>query len=445
MYQFAPLKAVPAQDVQPQSSSRRPPVLLFMGDFYGSLAAVRCFGREGIPVTVADPKLLSPARWSRFATRSLLCPPVQESGAFMEWLLDFGRREPGHVLCPSNDDTAWLFARYRDELAPYFRIFQPNLPILHRILNKRLLATACRAAKLDVCRTWFPETDDDLEFIAREARFPVLIKPVTQVLYTRRDKGQQVNSPLELRRAYEDYGADYGKTVLDHDRSVSHPMVQEFEAAAVRGIYNLSGFVDERGEVALFRAGVKVLQRPRRLGVGICFEAAPVREDLAAKVVELCRHVGYYGVLEVEFIQKDDRHLLIDFNPRFYNQMAFDIERGLPLPLLYYWAALGRREEIRRIREDVDRSVDTKGVYTHRFAMEIMLRAQRLSGALSAAERESWSSWLRTHSTHRTDAVLDLSDPLPSIFDVASTVYLYARHPGSFLRHFIRSIVLNRD
>lgn len=416
-----------------------------MGNFYGTLAAVRCFGREGIPVTVADPKLLSPARWSRFATRSLGCPPVHDADAFMEWLLDFGKREPGQVLCPSNDDTAWLFARYRKELSPYFRLFQPPLSILHRILNKRMLASACHDAHLDVVRTWFPEDEEELAAIAQHARFPVLIKPLTQVLYARRDKGRLVNERQELGRAYQDYSPDYGQALLDHDPTVKRPMVQEFEDAAVQGIYNLSAFVDEHGDVSLFRAGVKVLQRPRRMGVGLCFEAAEVREELAAAVTRLCRQLGYYGVLEVEFIQDDGRFLLIDFNPRFYNQMAFDIERGLPLPLLYYWSALGERAEVQRLKEGAERFPDTKGAYTHRFALEIMLRAQRLSGALSPSESASWQTWLHDHANHVTDAVLDVSDPLPSVFDVASNIYLYARHPGSFVRHFLRSIVFNRD
>jgi hypothetical protein len=31
-------------------------------------------------------------------------------------------------------------------------------------------------------------------------------------------------------------------------------------------------------------------------------------------------------------LRAGDGHLLIDFNPRFDNQLAFDVARGLPLP-----------------------------------------------------------------------------------------------------------------
>ena len=74
------------------------PFLLTMAKYHGTLAATRSLGASGVPVTIADPDLLAPARWSRFASRSVFCPPVQEPDRFVAWLLDFGTRSPGHVL-----------------------------------------------------------------------------------------------------------------------------------------------------------------------------------------------------------------------------------------------------------------------------------------------------------------------------------------------------------
>jgi predicted ATP-grasp superfamily ATP-dependent carboligase len=62
----------------------RPPILLTMADYYGTLAAVRSLGRLGVPITVAESKLLAPARWSRYVTRRVGCPDVSDSEAFLE-------------------------------------------------------------------------------------------------------------------------------------------------------------------------------------------------------------------------------------------------------------------------------------------------------------------------------------------------------------------------
>ena len=64
----------------------------------------------------------------------------------------------------------------------------------------------------------------------------------------------------------------------------------------------------------------------------------PVDAELAEKVRQLCVKLGYFGSFEVEFIRAGGRQLLIDFNPRFYSQMGFDIARGMPLPLFVYEA-----------------------------------------------------------------------------------------------------------
>src|SRR5262245_56308276 len=99
-----------------------PPFLLTMPAYGGTLAAARCLGERGISVIMAGDTFLAPARWSRYVTRWERCPPVLEAGPFLDWILSFGQREPGHVLYPTSDDLAWLFADHRRELSMYFHL-----------------------------------------------------------------------------------------------------------------------------------------------------------------------------------------------------------------------------------------------------------------------------------------------------------------------------------
>ena len=69
--------------------------------------------------------------------------------------------------------------------------------------------------------------------------------------------------------------------------------------------------------------------------------------DVEAGLVRLFRAVGFHGVFDAEFIEDGGRHLLIDVNPRFYNHMAFEVDRGLPLPWLAYLGAVGDGEGLR--------------------------------------------------------------------------------------------------
>jgi D-aspartate ligase len=424
----------------PSAGQGRPPILLTNADYYGTLAAARCLGRAGVPVTVAEPSLLAPARWSRFVTRRERCPAVDGSGRLIEWLLEFGRREPGHVLYPTSDDVAWLYSQHREELAEYYHMFQPGASALRRLLNKRELFAACGAAGLDAPLSYFPESEADLEAIGAQATFPLLLKPATQVLLHGHGKGMTVRSRDELLPMYRAFRQHYTvpASLLERFPGADQPMLQAFHPEAAQGIYSVAGFVDRWGCRVVARAARKILQRPRKLGIGLCFEEAPLRPELVKGLTALSQLVGYHGVFEAEFIEAGGRFLLIDFNPRFYSQMAFEVGRGLPLPLLAYEAALGRDGALTAAEQ---RSAEPAGrVYTHRGIFELLTRGQRLTGRMSAAETARWRGWLRAHDGRTTDAVLDGGDRLPALVDYAHTAYRYLRHP----RAFVRSMLLDQ-
>ena len=127
------------------------------------------------------------------------------------------------------------------------------------------------------------------------------------------------------------------------------PMLQRYYPEAMKKIYSLSGFRDMSGSHIVMQAALKILQQPRHLGIGLCFEEAEVIPDLAQQTIRLCERIGYYGAFELEFIVAKDGMLLIDFNGRFYNQLAFDIARGMDLPRMVYAGATGATEELERL------------------------------------------------------------------------------------------------
>lgn len=417
----------------------RQPILLTNADYYGTLAAARNLGRAGVPVTIAEPRMLAPARWSRFATRRERCPEVGTHERFVEWLLDFGRRNPGHVLYPTSDDVAWLCSAYRSALAEYYHMFQPPAKALRQLLNKRELFAACTVVGLDAPRSFFPECDEDLHGVVERAAFPLLLKPATQVLLRGHGKGILVATPEQLAPAYHAFQRSHvaSPLVTAWLPGAERPMLQAYHREATERIYSVAGFIDRTGWRVVAAASRKILQRPRKLGIGLCFEDAALEPELLDGISALCRLVGYYGVFEVEFIEVGGRKLLIDFNPRFYSQMAFECSRGLPLPLLAYEAALGHTDAL----SAAETSSPLSGrVYTHRMILELLTRGQQLTGRMERSETERWRNWRRANSERTTDAVLDRDDWLPALVDVASTTYGYCRHP----RAFVRSMLLDQ-
>jgi predicted ATP-grasp superfamily ATP-dependent carboligase len=351
-------------------------------------------------------------------------------------LLEFGQRHPGHVLYPTSDGFAWIFSTHADELGRHYRLFSPPATVMRRILDKASLYGLARRVGIEVPRSWYPEDGGSLDAIAREARFPLLIKQRTQALSLTCSKGMRVTEASELRETFLGFerANAHGELIARKQPEACRPMVQELHPEVDDGTVLVGGFVDRAGRLLAARASAKILQKPRRLGIALCLEEAPLDESLAENLAALCREAGYYGVFQVELVRAGDRLLLIDFNPRLYHYMAFEIARGMPLPLFAYLAAQGDEAALADLTEAARKTATPGGrTFTDRLALEVMLRGQRLTGKMSAEEVDRWRGWYRRHRESMVDLVLDRDDVRPVLVDVALRASHWARDPRAIV------------
>jgi D-aspartate ligase len=423
-------------------ASSVPPVLLTTPTFNGTLAAVRCLGQRGIPVTIAGDTPFAPARWSRYATRSVSCPSPFEPERFMDWLVAFGKREPGHVLYPSCDDLAWLFAHHANELSPYFRLYQPPAATVLELLDKKSLSLRCAEVGVPNPRTLFPGNVEEARVLAEQVGFPLIMKPRTQILLRTRKKGHIVEDRNEFSERYSEFVADnmphrLARAVMP---DVEHPMLQALVPDAAGATYSLSGFISRDRRHTVVRAAMKVLQRPRRVGVGVCFEDVQVDETALSGVMRLCEAVGYFGVFEAEFLPNQGTLELVDFNPRFYGQMGFEAARELDLPYLVWLGAVGESGKLAEAMSHASQWESGRGyVYCDRFYLATLLFLQGLSGRMSTAERTRWREWLDAPTQHSRafDAIDSPGDPWPAVVSKLREIGTAARHPRAFFRKVI--------
>lgn len=411
------------------------PVLLADASWYGTLAAARDLGSRGVPVIVGYDRSTAVTRWSRFTRTAMPCPRASDAARFLAWLLETGAENPGCVLYPTSDDVAFLIAAHRDQLEPLFRLFSPPLEALITVLDKSRLARAAERAGLSPAPTWSPLDEEDVLRLAPELPPTVLIKPRAQILSETGRKGIRVDRPQDVVRAWREMrdGGRVHPWALGPapllDRPVIQPYLQTSEA-----IYTVDGFVDAEGKIRGALACIKSLQMPRRSGAGILFEETPLERKLLHGLQRLCRQTGYVGVFDAEFVVQGEEKLLIDFNPRFYNHMAYEIDRGLPLPWLAYLSATGQSEALARARLPRPlRSSGPGGVYLHRLPARLTLAAQRLSGGMSAAECRRWRRSIARQGV-LTDAALSHGDPLPACADALELL----RHPRALVRKAAR-------
>lgn len=429
-------------------------VLLLGADYYGTLAAARSYGRSGVPVAMADESRQARGLYSRYVKEKAVHPPLSNPSALIDWLVDWGKAHPDTLLYPPNDHLAWLFAAERERLSRVFAMFSPSEDAVIRLLDKKRLHEACAEVGIDVPVTHAlgPEGIDSP--VVSELTFPVLLKPRTQVFLEGGIKGFIANDRAELASELARFASlvRFNRVLTDRHPDIAEPMVQQYLTAAETNIYSVSGFVSAGGEIVA-RAARKVLQRPRKVGIGLCFEGRAVEEDVLEKLRALCKLVGYIGAFESEFIVVEGldgeppRRLLIDFNPRFYSQMGFDIARGLPLPMLVLEGASSRplEESSGGTADSVEvstllaraRAWRATGdeAYCHKTMLDLVLTLQGISGRMSRSDVRHWRRWHRDHLV--TDAVRDGDDRVPAVIDTAQWLKHFARYPRSFVRSYV--------
>ena len=412
-------------------------MILCNASYYGTIAAMRSLGRAGVPIVTVDPAILSGGRYSRYSSLHLSSPPF-EAAHWPEWLFTIGRDGPRRAIYATSDAVSFALADHREELSSVFDLYQPELSTMMCILDKGLLLKHAQAVGIDMPETWFPQSSNEAARIVGDVGGTLVAKPRSQLAVRNGAKGVLINATTTNGRIEYDKvlqqsasGNNFGKRFPE----ATMPMLQRYYPEALQKIYSLSGFRDISGAHIVMRAAQKILQMPRRLGVGLCFEEADVDPELAERVTLLCERIGYYGAFELEFIVTDRRSLLIDFNGRFFSQLAFDIARGMDLPRLVYAGTTRQPEQLARLISAVPRRDSGEGlIFCNRFGLSLTVAAQRAFGRMSFEEANRWRAWLKTCDGFLVDAVRDADDPVPAVIDVARQVFQSARYPRAFVR-----------
>jgi len=413
------------------------PVLLTDPGNCGTLAAARDLGRRGIQVITLSADHGVPTSRSRYVSRHIRGKNVSTPEQYLQLLVETGKSNPGMVLYPTSDDSAWLISTYHQTLQQYFRMYSPDSQSMQNVLDKRRLFDACNAVGIKAPISHFAESIEEVATIAQHATFPLLLKQRTQIFSLTHTKGAIVKAADELVPAYKHFIASnqHAEAVRASMPFSSWPLMQEFHKDAHKGSYLVSGFVNRDHTQMVSQAALKVLQYPRTLGIALCMETTPLDQELADRILALCKLTGHFGAFQIEFLVAGKDKLLIDFNPRYYHYMSFDMTRGIPFPWLSHLGACGDEQSLGHAIEHARTHLD-HGNYTFSYRLQLreLLWAQRITGTMSGKDFRYWQNWYKQHEHHMIDAVADEDDPKPENAMLKAKIASWLHHPRAFLR-----------
>jgi predicted ATP-grasp superfamily ATP-dependent carboligase len=346
---------------------------------------------------------------------------------------------PRSAVYATSDAVLFAIALHHDELSKRFALYQPGLEAVLNILDKTKLIESARNAGIDTPETWLPKSAAEAGKIARDLGGLFLIKPRSQLSQRTLTKGAVVDgNEAQVTALFDRYldDATYDSPFAKCNPEALTPVLQRFHQEAVDRVYSLTGFRTKSGQMVV-RGARKTLQLPRKIGVGLCFEDAPVDPEFVDAAARLCQQIGYFGVFELEFIIAERRRMLIDFNGRFFNQIGLDIARGMNLPVMAHAATTATSEELARI---VATDTSSEGPYKTAFCNELelnqMINMHRIFGNITREDAKGWKAWITRMEHEAVDAVHDDEDPVPTYVALARNFMNICSHPRAFIRHY---------
>ena len=328
---------------------------------------------------------------SRFAQRALLPDPATEPGRFVESLLRFGRKLPhGGVLFATHDEALAAIGPRESEIDEFFRRPWSAWGHMVRALNKSAQHAAARDVGFPVPRTVDSPVDEDIERIAKELRFPLVLKPRDAVGFRREFRRQvlEARDAADLRRQWERCRA-YG------------PTVSEVIPGGDDALWTLGSYRDAAGRALASFTGRKLRQWPPHFGTARAAESM-WDPDLADRCHALLDALSFHGISQVEVKRdaRDGRDYLIEVNPRSWLWIGLATACGVNIPAVCHADASG---------DAVVPNAD------HTSGRRWTLAFKHLAASAREVRAGEWDLSELLHSLRPpiTDGVIDLRDPRP--------------------------------
>jgi D-aspartate ligase len=327
-----------------------------VGAQVNGLGVVRSLAACGVPTTVVDATLRSPAMWSRhcnsyFVERTHGRPLVDGLLKLQETI---GRRP---VLILTDELAVNTVSNHRAELGPRYYLRLPSRQMVAALGNKETFQNFAAAHGLPVPRTVIVKQEGDLAKIP-ELGLPVIIKPADKLpVHLERVERLRVAGTMD----------DAASTCRRFLKLGETPVVQEWIEGPDSSIYFTLFHSGRSPSSRTIFFGRKLAAYPPQVGsTAICVpspEAEQALRPLTEKFLDVTQYEGL-GSLEFKWDARSGRFVIIEptvgrtdqqeeiatLNGFNLPYLAYCYELGLPIAHRPQSAAVAWRESFRSIR-----------------------------------------------------------------------------------------------
>lgn len=294
----------------------------------GALAAVRGLARAGWTVGVACPSRTGLPALSRFARHWHRLPALAHSEeAFVQTVCDAVAGGRYEVVFGCSDAEVLTLSAERRSIPT--RVPYPAHDAMLTAIDKARLAEV--AASVSIATP--PAVPSVVEAQERWGARAVMVKESRHGTRAADERlshvaPQRFDDPLAAEERVHEIRAGGGVALVQ-------PMIEGRLMA-------FSCVVDEHGEMLGRVQQMAERTYPLDAGSSARARTVPIDERLSERVGRLLRELGWFGLVELQFLAHEDgAHTLLDFNGRFYGSLALALAAEVNLPDLWGRAALG--------------------------------------------------------------------------------------------------------
>jgi D-aspartate ligase len=403
------------------SDPAAPGVALLDNYWAPTLSFALSLGRRGIPLHFYG---RGAGRWSRYCSRRMSCPPVDDAERFIPWLEQRVRSGEITRLAPTNDLIAYYLALLRHLFPPEVQRTIAPLEEIEQCLIKTRFATACQQVGQAVPTTLTPEDPEGALAAAEQLGYPLILKPKSHLAVGNDERGTVVRDRRALLAAFRSYSVVPGQeTIARRYPELLWPLLQHYVPSARRRVYSVSGIKDAQGGIVTAALSVKRWQWPPDTGISTSQVSYNNATILAAGINAVDKLLSR-GLFEIELLLHRSELLAIDLNPRAFGFIALDVALGNDLPWLWYQST---RQALTPLAPNASRPIlEARFSIPHAVGRGIL----RLFG-------RRFPTGPRTGRGGAPRSVLSMlghwSDPIPLLVSNARLL----RHPGGLMRPFM--------
>lgn len=287
-----------------------------------TLAVTRSLGRKGIEIIGAEETRFAPALFSKYCSRSLLCPnPKTDKTAYFQWLVETIKGQACDILFPIDDPSLEIAVEHRDELESLCQVPLPPTESYRITADKALTVEMAQKAGLLCPETITPHNLEELADLAERLEYPVVIKP-------RKSSGSRgitfVKDKTELQSFYLSVHEDY-----------PYPLIQRYIPPGEK--YSVCLLFNKDSQLRASFVQKQVRHYPVDIGTSVVQESVFFPELIEAALLFM-QKVKWFGVVEFEFLvgKADKKAYFMEINPRFWGSVHMSILAGVDFPWLLY-------------------------------------------------------------------------------------------------------------